>query len=343
MIQPPLRPPDWALDLPEPVASVATSPDGSLLVALGSEGSAWVVEAASGRRLKDLRAHEGAGFRVAWGAGADRFATAGADGRVRWWDPVTGAIAAEWPMPSAWVEQLLVSPAGDRLAAAAGKSVCLGRPGEAGWSRTLGGHRSTVAALAWSTDGRTLGAACYGGVTLYDADTGAVTAELPWKTSLVSLALSPDGRWVVAGTQENSVQIWPLPFREGEELAMSGYAAKVRGLAWHHAGRYLATDGGQEPMVWDCGGKGPAGSTPRILEGHPARVGCLAYQKSGHLLVTGCQGGRVLFWNAGKSSQPLRGTVLGGPVNALAWMPGDARVVAGGQDGRLAMISAPKV
>jgi hypothetical protein len=51
----------------------------------------------------------------------------------------------------------------------------------------------------------------------------------------------------------------------------------------------------------------------------------------------------VFFWNAGKSSQPLRGTVLGSPVTALAWLPGDARVVAGGQDGRLAMISAPKV
>jgi hypothetical protein len=39
---------------------------------------------------------------------------------------------------------------------------------------------------------------------------------------------------------------------------MSGYEAKVRSLAWHHSGRYLATDGGQEPMVWDCSGKGPA-------------------------------------------------------------------------------------
>jgi WD40 repeat protein len=124
---------------------------------------------------------------------------------------------------------------------------------------------------------------------------------------------------------------------------MSGYDAKVRGLAWHHSGRYLATDGGQELMVWDCSGKGPAGSTPRILEGHPARVSSLAYQKAGHLLASGCQAGRVLFWNAGKSSQPLRATALAGAVTALTWLPGDTRVVAGCQDGRLALISAPKV
>ena len=34
------------------------------------------------------------------------------------------------------------------------------------------------------------------------------------EANLNKLAMSPDGRWVVAGTQENSVQIWPLPFRE---------------------------------------------------------------------------------------------------------------------------------
>ncbi len=339
----PLRPAEWVLDLNEPIVALGGSPDGKLIAALGTEGSAWVVEASTGRRLHTFQAHEGGGFRLVWGPSGTSFATAGQDGQVRLWDALTGTQTESLPMPSAWVEQLTVSPAGDRLAAASGKTVCIGRPGGSGWTHTLGGHRSTVAGLAWSVDGRSLAVGCYGGVSVYDADTGRVTAELPWKTSLVSVAISPDGRWVVAGTQENSVQIWPQPFREGEELAMSGYEAKVRSLAWHHSGRYLATDGGQEPMVWDCSGKGPAGSTPRILEGHPTRVSCLSYQKAGHLLASGCLGGRVLFWNAGKSSQPLRATVLSSAVTVLGWLPGDAWVMAGCRDGRLALISAPKV
>ena len=89
---------------------------------------------------------------------------------------------------------------------------------------------------------------------------------------------SPNQRWIVAGTQELSIQIWPLPFRAGEELAMSGYAGKVRELAWHHGGRYLATGGSEQIMVWDCGGHGPSGTTPRILEGHTERITALAYQ-----------------------------------------------------------------
>jgi molybdenum ABC transporter molybdate-binding protein len=41
----PLRPAEWVLDLSEPIAALGGSPDGSLIAALGTEGSAWVVPA----------------------------------------------------------------------------------------------------------------------------------------------------------------------------------------------------------------------------------------------------------------------------------------------------------
>jgi WD40 repeat protein len=241
---------------------------------------------------------------------------------------------------AAWVEQLVWSPDGSVLAAGAGKGVVLWRA-QGGIFHKFLEHRSTVAALAWWRDGSRIAAACYGGVSVYDPGAGDLLEVLPWKTSLLSLAVSPDHRWVVSGTQEMSVQIWPLPFVEGEELAMSGYAGKVRDLSWHHSGRYLATGGGEEIMVWDCGGRGPAGSTPRILEGHLGRVSALAYQSRGHVLASGGQDGLIFFWNAGKSSQALRQIRLTGAVTALAWTPDDLKVLAGTQDGRLALASTP--
>ena len=162
----PLRPAEWVLDLSEPIAALGGSPDGSLIAALGTEGSAWVVEASSGRRIHAFQAHEGGGFRLVWNSSASCFATAGQNGQVRFWDPVAGTQVESLPMPSAWVEQLAGSPSGDRLAAASGKTVCIGRASGAGWTHTVGGHRSTVAALAWSADGRSLGVACYGGVSV---------------------------------------------------------------------------------------------------------------------------------------------------------------------------------
>ena len=336
----PLRPADWILDLDEPLAAVSVSPDGTRAAAIGTEGNAFVVETAGGRLVHRFRAHEGGGFRLAWSPREDRFATSGQDGIVRIWNPADATVTESFPTGASWAEQLAWSPDGSWLAVGAGKSVSLWRPGK-GVVHSLRDHRSTVAALAWRPDGTQVAAACYGGVALYEAETGRKAGALPWKTSLLSVAISPDHRWVVAGTQELSVQIWPIPFVEGEELAMSGYAAKVRDLCWHHGGRYLATGGGVEIMVWDCGGQGPAGTTPRILEGHTGRISSMAYQWKGHLLASGGQDGSVFFWNAGKSSQPLRQVRLASTVTSLAWTHDDRRVVAGTQAGQMVQATAP--
>ena len=236
-----------------------------------------------------------------------------------------------------WVEQLLWSPDGSLLAVASGRQVRILRP-DGTTAHALPVLPSTVAALAWRSDSAELAAAAYGRVEIWDSASGAAREPLIWKTSLISLAWSPDRRWLVAGTQEQSVQIWELPARPGEELAMSGYAAKVKNLAWHHGSRFLATDGGPEVMVWDCSGRGPAGTTPRILEGHSARITCLAYQKAGHLLATGAEDGRVLLWNAGKSSSPLHQFSLPGPVSCAEWSPDDRELAIGCASGAVASV-----
>ena len=158
---------------------------------------------------------------------------------------------------------------------------------------------------------------------------------------MVSLAWSSDSKWVVAGTQELAIQVWPYPFETGQELAMSGYAAKVRELAWHHSGRYLATGGGNEAMVWDCGGKGPAGSSPRILEGHTGRITALAYQNKGHVLASGGLDSSLFFWNAGKSSTAIRQIRLNSAVTTLAASPNDQWILAGCHNGDLALVRFP--
>jgi WD40 repeat protein len=94
--------------------------------------------------------------------------------------------------------------------------------------------------------------------------------------------------------------------------------------------------------VWDCAGKGPAGTTPRILEGHAGRVTALDYQRAGHLLASGAQDGNVLLWNAGKSSAALRQFRLGSPVTEVRWSPDGKRVALGARDGSVAVGQPPQ-
>ncbi len=336
----PLRPLDWSLPFGDPVAQLSWSPDGSRLGAGGVDGRAAILDARDGRVLHGFIAHEGGLFRAAFSPAEDLFATSGQDGRAKLWDPLTGAQLHSLEGGAAWVEQLAWSPRGGWVAVGAGRKLHLWHPAR-GVVHVSAAHRSTVAALAWRPDGSRVAAACYSGAEVWDAEAGTHVETLPWKTSLISLAWSPDGRWVVGGTQEQSIQIWELPFHPGDELAMSGYATKVRELAWHPSGRYLATGGGEPIMVWDCAGKGPAGSTPRILEGHAGLVTALDYQRTGHLLASGAQDGSVLLWNAGKSSTALRRFQAGDPVTEVRWSPDGKRVAIGCRDGTIAVGQAP--
>ncbi|HTI71897.1 MAG TPA: WD40 repeat domain-containing protein [Candidatus Limnocylindria bacterium] len=333
---------DWSLALKDPVVSLSWAPDGGSLAAITGEGRLVIVNAATGAVLHDVVAHEGGGFKVGWNPKEAILASTGQDGQVRLWSPVTGQQVESYPAGAAWGEQLAWSPTGDWLATAAGKQLKFWAPGR-GVVHTFKEHPSTLTSLAWKSDGAMLAVSYYGAVRFYDPNSGGAAKTLPWKTSLISVSWSPDSRWVVAGTQELSVQIWEMPFRPGEELAMSGYHTKVRELAWHSNSRFLATGGGNEAMVWNCGGGGPAGTTPRILEGHSAKITALDYQPVGHLLASGGADSMVYFWNAGKSSSPLGQTRMNGALEVVKWSPTQSKVAVGTLDGTLAVITGPNV
>ncbi len=330
------RAPDWTVQLDDFVRSVSWSPDGSFIVASKASGPLLAFRSQDSRELQAWAGHEGGTFAGLCSPVAPLIASVGQDGHLRLWTLESPAARHTVPAGALWVEQLAWAPDGSCIAIGAGKKVTLLNP-DGTVRHSLTPLRSTVSAFAWSHDSRLLAAANYGGVHRWDSHSGDALDVLPWKTSLLSLAWSSDQRWIVAGTQEQSVQIWELPYRSGEELAMSGYPGKVRELAWHHGGRYLATGGGPDVTVWDCGGRGPAGTTPRILTGHEERVSSLSYQYSGHLLASGGADGRVLLWNAGKSSLALRQYRFASPIIQTAWSRDDQRLAIACQDGTVAV------
>lgn len=338
----PLRPIDWTSAFGEPTAELSWSPDGQWIAVGGVEGSIAIFEAASGRLAYSWEAHPGGLFHCSFAPRTGQLASSGPDGQVRLWDGFSAKAAHSLTMGTGWVEHMEWSSDGQWLAAAAGRNLRIWNP-VTGIVHEAPPAKTTLSALTWHKSQTQIAVARFGGVDIWSAEKAQLVASLPWKTSLISLAWSPDARWIVAGTQELSVQIWQLPFRPESELAMSGYAAKVRQLAWHPSSRYLATGGGTEMMVWDCGGGGPEGTAPRILTGHTGKLSALAYQKSSHILASGGEDGRVLLWNAGKSSEALRQYHLGETITALAWDPSDHRLAIGTHEGEIGMVAVPRV
>jgi WD40 repeat protein len=121
-----------------------------------------------------------------------------------------------------------------------------------------------------------------------------------------------------------------------------GYPTKVRELAWDHRSRYLATGGGPALTVWDCSGKGPAGTKPATLHFHRAPVTRIAYQHSGGTLATGCAHGQLALWKPSKRREPDAVASLSGGITDISWSADDRFVATAAEDGSVAVFSYPE-
>jgi WD40 repeat protein len=251
------------------------------------------------------------------------------------WDPVSGSLVIAMEGGAAWVEHLQWSPDGKHLATAAGKKLRI-------WDEqgALAGihkdHPSTVAAICWRPDGQAVATASYGGVHLLRIGEEVPYERLEWKGSLVSLAWSPNARFIAAGSQEATVNFWKLPYRPHEQLHMSGYASKVKELAWDSESRFLATGGSNLVTLWDVSGKGPAGRRPAQLKGHPEKISQLAFAHGRPLLASGDRSGNALIWRLGQS-RPASSKSLPGGISALSWSTDDQFIAWGTGEGGISL------
>jgi WD40 repeat protein len=114
----------------------------------------------------------------------------------------------------------------------------------------------------------------------------------------------------------------------------------VRELSWDFTGRFLATGGGPTVCVWDCAGKGPEGSTPKMMPGNAGTLTGVAWQRRGFLVAAGDEAGRVcLFQPANRTPLVGGATFSGADLSVLAWSPDDKKLAVGSGSGKLGMFT----
>jgi WD40 repeat protein len=316
-------------------APVVLNTVGGLIAIGGAGGTAWLLEAATGQP-RGTYLLPGGMLDVALAPDASHLAVTGPLGYGIWQARTGQAIlrkSGQWSARAHWVTS-------DRVAIADGRTaVVLDSSGQELW-RTVAAP-STVTDLAWLREGKRLAVTAYNGVYCHERHQAAPVTTYPYGGSHLTIAVTPNGRWICTGNQDASIHIWRA--RDGAELTMSGYPQKVSHLAFDATGRWLAADGAPEVTVWDFAGKGPAGSTPRLLPGHDG-VTALAWRpgESG-VLATGGREGNVFLWRpaTGRPSRamsPLRTWALGSEVSALAW-PDPQHVVIATGDGQISCLS----
>jgi WD40 repeat protein len=352
----------WAATLDDYTIDLAWSPDGSMLAAASAAGGVTLFDAATGTVRQQLSGHENGTNALAWGPSLNSqpstlhspltLATGGQDGFVRFWNPATGGKLAEIKLGNAWVEHFCwggrVVPDEPRpafparaenspcLFASSGRKLFLLRP-DGTVAHTFPDAPKTITALAFSpaaalSSGPVVAAAYFGGVCLWDATTFTALKEFAYGNAIHALAWSPDGKWLVAGCQDNAVHLW-VP-AEGTELHMSGYETKLKELSFSQDSKWLATGGGRDACVWDCSGAGPEGREPQLLP-HGSRVSAVAFQNRHGLLATGSGDGVFTLWSPTRKNPMLAEVRMPSAATKFAWHPDDSLLAVGTEKGQV--------
>src|SRR5258708_33656691 len=221
----------------------------------------------------------------------ERIVTGGDDGKVvaTKVDMATATIGGD--PKHRWIDHVALAPDGS-VAWSAGKDAFVqSRKGE---PRKLEAP-STVGGLAFAPKGRRLAIAHYNGVTLWFPNAAEAAPErLAWKGPHLDVTFSPNGRYLVTAMQEPALHGWRLV--DGKDMCMSGYAAKVRAMAWTARGKGLATSGAPQLVVRPVHGKdGPMGKEPLMLAPAEHQVSAVACHPQKDEIAAGYEDGLVLL------------------------------------------------
>ncbi len=353
----------WAATLDDYAIDLGWSPDGTILAAASAAGSVTLYDATTGTIRHVLTGHDNGTNCIAWQPVGSELATGGQDGFVRFWDAITGRQTAETKLGTAWVEHLawssshaqpsapaLSSPNGltsQLLFASAGKKL-VALKSDGALTHTFPDAPKTITALALSpaptpdlsspnglssqisTPTPMLSAAYFGGVCNWNTTTFAAEKELPYGNTIHALTWSPDGRWLVAGCQDNAVHLW-MPAGD-EEFHMSGYETKLKELSFSRDSKWLATGGGRDACVWDCTGAGPEGREPMLLP-HSTRVCAVAFQHQHGLLATAAASGEFCLWSPSRKNPLIAEAKMPSAATKFAWSPDDSLLAVGTEKG----------
>jgi WD40 repeat protein len=266
-------------------------------------------------------------------ADGERIITGGDDGKVVATD-ASGAITAIASDPKhRWIDHVAIGPAG-AIAWSAGKTAFV-RTGK-GEQHALD-VPSTVGALAFLPKGFRLAIAHYGGATLWFPSAKAEPERLQWKGSHLAATISPDGRFLVTGMQEPSLHGWRLADRK--DMRMQGYSARVRSLDWSADGKWLASSGSTQVVLWPFQSKdGPMGKTPQLLSPTEEHVEVVACHPKQAVVAAGYANGLILLVRMDDGAEVLARKPGDAPITGLAWNADGKLLAFGTEDGSAGVI-----
>lgn len=293
---------------------------------------------------KETAAHAGGVASLCFSPDGKQIATAGADGKVRIWDPGTLKTLATLEADADAAHSVAYSPNGVWMASAGSAAEVKLWDAKAG---TLSKRFSAtppvpVRALAFSPDGKTLAAADAKGsrVVLWAVESGMELPPISPKgaESVRCLKFSPDGKVLAIGDGK-VLWIWDLAAGKErhriEEFDFHGekIAPAPGAVAISADGKRLAAPGnGRKALLWDLETGAPSGTRAFTAE----EIQALCFSRDGARLYAGDARGIVKRWALDGSPIPPAGIhVHAKAVRCMEMDPAGSRLATCSDDGTL--------
>jgi WD40 repeat protein len=263
-----------------------------------------------------------------------RIVTGGDDGKVVATDAAGTSATIATDAKRRWIDRVAAGP-DDTAAWSIGKQAFV---------RTAKGEErsldlpSSAGGLAFAPKGFRVAIAHYNGALLWFPNAKAAPEQLEWKGSHLDVAFSPDGRFLVTAMQEPTLHGWRLV--DGKHMRMSGYAAKVQSMSWSPGGKWLATSGATQLVMWPFQTKdGPMGKTPTLLAPTENKIGAVACHPKQDIVAVGYDDGMIVLVRIDDGAEILARRPGNAPVSAIAWNADGTRLAFGAEDGEAGLLA----
>ena len=198
----------------------------------------------------------------------------------------------------------------------------------------VGGHRSAVTSLAFTSDGRLLASGSRDGtLRVWNVQSGReACAPLELRSSVVTMALAPDRSMIAAVLKDRRLVLWEFGQHRRVVHLRAPDGSPLRAVAVSNDGRWVAAGGRRCIYTWQTD-RGTAGGEMKHTTG---RIETLAFTQDASGVVCGTHKGRLELFERGSDQARWSIRTGLGRIVSLTVPPRGNGVVGGAADGTVA-------
>jgi WD40 repeat protein/serine/threonine protein kinase len=354
------------------VTGLSFNPRGDRLASVSEDGTVRVWDTDTGREVLCLPRYTDLACGVAFSPDGGLIASSAPSNRLRLWEASTGQALFCGLPEGGQITCLAFSPTGPELAIALESPGLFPRTRRRPiqvWDVPTGHMRleledvnaQTIRNVAFSPTGKELASASDDAtIHLWDLKTGKVVRCLKWEDGrsddlddvddegptdvgnpIKSVAFSPDGRRLVAGSSGQRLRVWDLRTDEvvpsfcrhskedgGKPSDPQDQFYASKSVAFSPSGHWFASAGEEGNIAW---WDATTGNYPLSLGRHSGSVLSVIFAPNGQLFATGSYG-EAKLWDATACRELLEVRHAGGWVTGLSFSPDGERLALSSQN-----------